>query len=73
MSYRFSISDEVLWTYWHVIGGNGHWVTKRGMYLGMVKRRTDGPELARLRFYGNKTVSRIPPCELTLVPLREKK
>ncbi|NKR29132.1 hypothetical protein GS504_03880 [Rhodococcus hoagii] len=30
---EFKPGDRIEWTYWHMIGRNGHYVTKRGTFV----------------------------------------
>lgn len=44
-------------------------ITKEGIYRGLVKHnvRYNGPQLAGVEFYGNRTMSRVPLTELKVL------
>jgi len=63
----------IAWTYWHSLNSKSRTQrTKSGVYYGKV-RHTDryrGPQLAVVKFQGNKRTSRVPFSELVFIPGR---
>lgn len=59
--------DKIAWTYTHHLNSRSRTQrTKYGEYYGEVRHtvRYDGPQLAVVKFRGNKRVSKIPVDEL---------
>lgn len=59
--------DEIWWTYTHHLNSRSSFrMTKYGRYYGKIRHtiRYNGPQLAMVKFKGNKRVSRVPFDEL---------
>lgn len=73
MSKRFKEGDRVRWQYWHVIGRNGHWVVKDGVFVRYIRkqdwiRNIPGmPLFCLVHFDGNKRDSRVMERDLRKV------
>ena len=70
--------DRIRWGYNHCIGRYYHWVIKCGVFVGIVKHTPKykvgnflRPQLAIVKFDGNKGISRIPIKDLAPILTKE--